>query len=64
MKRVGIVGFQLLKWQRAAAGLRKRINFGIPTWHHAVRHAAEKTKRLNLELIFSSPGRSEAAGRW
>jgi hypothetical protein len=66
MKRVGIGGFQLAD---VAAGsgqvVDKKINFGTPEWYHAVRHAAEEAKRLNLEMsIFSSPGWSEAGGPW
>ncbi len=66
MKRVGIAGFQV---SDVAAGsgqeVDKKINFGAPQWYHAVRHAAEEAKRLNLEMsIFSSPGWSEAGGPW
>jgi len=66
MKRVGIAGFHLAD---VAAGsgqvVDKKINFGTPEWYHAVRHAAEEAKRLNLEMsIFSSPGWSEAGGPW
>ncbi len=66
MKRVGIGGFQI---SDVAAGsgqaVDKKINFGTPEWYHAVRHAAEEAKRLNLEMsIFSSPGWSEAGGPW
>jgi hypothetical protein len=66
MKRVGIVGFQLAD---VAAGrgqvVDKKINFGTPEWHHAVRHSAEEAKRLGLEMsIFSSAGWSEAGGPW
>src|SRR5580692_11795269 len=66
MKRVGIAGFQI---SDVAAGsgqvVDKKINFGTPEWYHAVRHAAEEAKRLNLEMsIFSSPGWSEAGGPW
>ena len=66
MKRVGIAGFQIAD---VAAGsgqvVDKKINFGTPEWYHAVRHAAEEAKRLNLEMsIFSSPGWSEAGGPW
>jgi hypothetical protein len=66
MKRVGIGGFQLV--DVAAGGgqtVETKINFGTPEWLHAVRHAAEEGKRLNLEMsIFSSPGWSEAGGPW
>jgi len=66
MKRVGIAGFQI---SDVAAGsgqvVDKKINFGTPEWYHAVRHAAEEAKRLNLEMsIFSSAGWSEAGGPW
>ena len=66
MKRVGIAGFQIAD---VAAGsgqvVDKKINFGTPEWYHAVRHAAEEAKRLDLEMsIFSSPGWSEAGGPW
>jgi hypothetical protein len=66
MNRSGIGGFQLAD---VAAGsgqvVDKKINFGTPEWYHAVRHAAEEAKRLNLEMsIFSSPGWSEAGGPW
>jgi len=66
MKRVGIAGFQI---SDVAAGsgqvVDQKINFGTPEWYHAVRHAAEEAKRLNLEMsIFSSPGWSEAGGPW
>ncbi len=64
--RPGIGGFQLAD---VAAGsgqvVEKKINFGTPEWYHAVRHAAEEAKRLDLEMsIFSSPGWSEAGGPW
>ena len=66
MKRVGIAGAQL---SDVAAGsgqvVEKKIYFGTPEWYHAVRHAAEESKRLGLEMsIFSSPGWSEAGGPW
>ncbi len=66
MKRSGIAGFQLAD---VAAGsgqvVDKKINFGTAEWYHAVRHAAEEAKRLDLEMsIFSSPGWSEAGGPW
>jgi len=66
MKRVGIGGAQL---SDVAAGngqvVDKKINFATPEWYHAVRHAAEEAKRLNLEMsIFSSAGWSEAGGPW
>ncbi len=66
MKRVGIAGAQL---SDVAAGsgqvVDKKIYFGTPEWYHAVRHAAEESKRLGLEMsIFSSPGWSEAGGPW
>ena len=66
MKRVGIAGFQIAD---VAAGsgqvVEKKINFGTSEWYHAVRHAAEEARRLNLEMsIFSSPGWSEAGGPW
>src|ERR1700679_3961901 len=66
MKRSGIGGFQLV--DVAAGGgqeVEKKINFGTPEWHQAVRHSAEETKRLGLEMsIFSSRGWSEAGGPW
>ena len=66
MKRVGIGGIQLV--DVAAGGgqtVDKKINFGTPEWYHAVHHAAEEAKRLDLEMsIFSSPGWSEAGGPW
>ncbi len=66
MKRVGIGGFQLV--DVAAGGgqtVETKINFGTPEWLHAVKHAAEEGKRLNLEMsLFSSPGWSEAGGPW
>lgn len=66
MKRVGIGGAQL---SDVAAGsgqvVEKKILFGTPEWYQAVRHAAEESKRLGLEMsIFSSPGWSEAGGPW
>lgn len=66
MKRSGIGGFQLV--DVAAGGgqtVDQKINFGTPEWLHAVKHAAEDAKRLDLEMsIFSSPGWSEAGGPW
>jgi len=66
MKRVGIGGFQLV--DVAAGGgqtVETKINFGTSEWLHAVKHAAEEGKRLNLEMsLFSSPGWSEAGGPW
>ncbi len=66
MKRSGIGGFQLV--DVASGGgqtVDQKINFGTPEWLHAVHHAADDARRLDLEMsLFSSPGWSEAGGPW
>ncbi len=66
MKRSGIGGFQLV--DVASGGgqtVDPKVNFATPEWYHAVKHAAEDAKRLDLEMsMFSSAGWSEAGGPW
>ena len=66
MKRVGIGGFAIA--DVAAGGgqvVEPKADFGTPAWLHAVKHAADDAKALDLEMsIFSSPGWSEAGGPW
>ena len=66
MKRSGIGGFQLVDVASGGGqAVDQKINFGTPEWLHAVRHAADDARRLNLEMsLFSSPGWSEAGGPW
>lgn len=66
MKRVGIGGFQLADVSAGGGQeVEPKVRFGTEEWYHAVRHAAEEAKRLNLEMsIFSCAGWSEAGGPW
>jgi hypothetical protein len=66
MKRVGIGGSNLVDVNFGCCQeVQKKIYFGTPEWLAAVRHAAELSRQLGLEMsIDSSPGWSEAGGSW
>ena len=65
MKRVGIGGFQIADVNAGGGQEVTNVSFGTPEWLQAVRHAAEKSRDLGLEMaIFSSPGWSLAGGPW
>ncbi len=66
MKRVGIGGSNLVDVNFGCCQeVQKKIYFGTPEWYAAVRHAAELSHQLGLEMsIDSSPGWSEAGGPW
>jgi (4-O-methyl)-D-glucuronate---lignin esterase len=66
MKRVGIGGSNLVDVNFGCCQeVQKKIYFGTPEWYAAVRHAAELSRQLGLEMsIDSSPGWSEAGGPW
>ncbi len=66
MKRVGIGGAQMADIGMAGGQtVEKKIEFFMPEWFDAIKHAAAESDRLGLEMsIFSSSGWSLTGGPW